>query len=212
MGATQKFTSRNDFPKNLPDKKTFYCWHCRVPGAEKRGKTHVTYVCPSCKKSSARVLIYDKNMQQHFDREQRLVHESCGVFITRRKDGKILLFKRTKFPFLWTVPAGHLELGETAELCAARETKEEIGVDVPALAEIFEGNIEGDKCQGGADIHHWRAYGCAVDMVGRVKFDGEGLAWDWFAPEDLAVSHIVQPVLHILFQPEAATRLADLRG
>src|SRR5512142_2889257 len=53
-----------------------------------------------------------------------------GIIIT--KDNRVLLIKR-KGPHgtgTWSTPGGHLDFGETPEQCAARETKEEVGMDV----------------------------------------------------------------------------------
>ena len=55
-----------------------------------------------------------------------------GTAIIITKEGKVLLMKR-KGPHgtgTWSTPGGHLHFGETLEGCAAREAKEEIGVDV----------------------------------------------------------------------------------
>ena len=55
-----------------------------------------------------------------------------GVAIILKKDERILLMKR-KAPHgqgTWSTPGGHLEHGETPEQCAAREAKEEVGLDV----------------------------------------------------------------------------------
>jgi len=48
------------------------------------------------------------------------------------KDGKILLVKRGVEPKrgLWSLPSGFIEIDETAQACAVRETKEETGIDV----------------------------------------------------------------------------------
>ena len=55
-----------------------------------------------------------------------------GTAMIITKDDKVLLMKR-KGPHgkgTWSTPGGHLEFGETLEECAAREAKEEVGVDV----------------------------------------------------------------------------------
>ncbi|HLO32768.1 MAG TPA: NUDIX domain-containing protein [Anaerolineales bacterium] len=55
-----------------------------------------------------------------------------GVGILITKDNKVLLMKRKGLhgKGTWSTPGGHIEFGETPEQCAAREAKEEVGVDV----------------------------------------------------------------------------------
>ena len=53
-----------------------------------------------------------------------------GIIITR--NNQVLLIKR-KGPHgagTWSTPGGHLEFGETPEQCAAREAREEVGMEV----------------------------------------------------------------------------------
>ena len=55
-----------------------------------------------------------------------------GVAIIITKAHKVLLIKRkgTRGKGTWSTPGGHLDFGETPEGCAAREAKEEVGLDV----------------------------------------------------------------------------------
>ncbi|MBX6334239.1 NUDIX hydrolase [Candidatus Saccharibacteria bacterium] len=148
-------------------------------------------------------------MQQYFDEQDRLVHESCGVFLIKA-DSKLLLFRRTKFPYLLTIPAGHLVIGEDPKTAALRETREEVGIALSRLEKIFEGVIEGDSCQGGADIHHWNAFAGVVDNTVNVTLDSEGTSWGWFDRRELTEHNTVQPVLHLLAQEKVAFGLASL--
>ena len=55
-----------------------------------------------------------------------------GTAIIITREDKVLLMKRkgSHSPGTWSTPGGHLDYGETPEDCAAREAKEEVGVDV----------------------------------------------------------------------------------
>ncbi|MHB8565813.1 MAG: NUDIX domain-containing protein [Nitrososphaerales archaeon] len=47
--------------------------------------------------------------------------------------GKLLLCDSHKWPGIYTVPGGHVELGETFEKALVREIKEEVGLDVKVV-------------------------------------------------------------------------------
>jgi 8-oxo-dGTP diphosphatase len=55
-----------------------------------------------------------------------------GVAIIITKNDRVLLMKRKGIhgKGTWSTPGGHLDFGETPEQCAAREAKEEVGMDV----------------------------------------------------------------------------------
>jgi 8-oxo-dGTP diphosphatase len=47
---------------------------------------------------------------------------------------RIILIERKNFPFGWALPGGFVEFGETVELAAIREAKEETSLDVELRA------------------------------------------------------------------------------
>lgn len=55
-----------------------------------------------------------------------------GVAIIITKNDQVLLMKRKGIhgKGTWSTPGGHLDFGETPEQCAAREAREEVGMDV----------------------------------------------------------------------------------
>ncbi|TKB48486.1 NUDIX domain-containing protein [Ferrimonas sediminicola] len=61
-----------------------------------------------------------------------MTHPKVGIgVIIRRRDGKILIGKRkgAHAPY-YSIPGGHLELGETFEQTAIREAREETGLTI----------------------------------------------------------------------------------
>jgi 8-oxo-dGTP diphosphatase len=71
-------------------------------------------------------------------------------------EGKIVLIKRGNEPSKgkWSIPGGHVELGENLEAAVIRETKEEtcLDVDNPRLIDVVD-NIDLDE-QGKVKYHY----------------------------------------------------------
>ena len=101
--------------------------------------TPIHFVPRFCSQCGARL---GKKFVQEENRE-RLTCSACGFIaylnpyvvagtIPRDGDGKILLLRRGIEPakHAWTFPAGFVELGESVEEAAVRETREEIGVEI----------------------------------------------------------------------------------
>jgi 8-oxo-dGTP diphosphatase len=94
---------------------------------------------------------------------------AASVAMARQND--VLLIQRNRAPSegLWTLPGGRLKPGETAEQCAVREIKEELGLDVFALRpvrklrhgryelQVFTTQaIEGEIVPDPAEVRAWR--------------------------------------------------------
>jgi nucleoside triphosphatase len=61
--------------------------------------------------------------------EQVFPEPTVGAFVFNPA-GELLLLKSHKWPDMYVVPGGHVELGERIEEAVLRETKEETGLDV----------------------------------------------------------------------------------
>jgi 8-oxo-dGTP pyrophosphatase MutT (NUDIX family) len=180
------YTSRSSYPDNLPTSFTQFCFECKSAGVNVLIKGgNKKYECESKGCVSERFLVWDSKMVQYFNENDELVHASVGTFV-QKEDGKILLFLRTKFPFEWTIPAGHLEVGEDSKNAALRELYEEVGVKDDDAELIFEGELRGESCVGGADIHKWSLY--LMQVSGEVEVfvgDEEGSKFMWASLDDL---------------------------
>ena len=64
--------------------------------------------------------------------EKPTVRVACAGAVVRDERGRLLLIKRAHEPAAgrWTVPGGRVEPGETAAEAAAREVREETGLEV----------------------------------------------------------------------------------
>ncbi len=68
--------------------------------------------------------------------KQKYPEPTVGGLILH-KSGEILLVKSFKWKDHWTVPGGHIEVGETAENAVKREIKEEVGLDISSARLLF---------------------------------------------------------------------------
>ncbi|HWC33762.1 MAG TPA: NUDIX domain-containing protein [Mycobacteriales bacterium] len=99
----------------------------------------------------------------------------CAGVVVRDGEGRLLLVRRGNPPAkgTWTLPGGRLEPGETPAAAAAREAREETGLEVgigellatvPVLGYLvhdFAGTVTGGKLRAGddADDVGWFAVG-----------------------------------------------------
>jgi len=192
------YTNRLDFPAQLPSTKTYYCFICRSETVAKIKKADRNlYHCSNCGKTNERTLIYDPKMMQLFNTKGELIHYSAGTLLLNEKR-ELLLFLRTKYPFLYTIPAGHISPNEDSRVAALRETLEEVHINPDGARIIFEGEVRGDSCVGGADIHYWYLY-LAQTGSSDVQLDEEGSKFNWFSFDRIPKA-ITYPVKFFLEQ------------
>ena len=84
----------------------------------------------------------DEQTVRHDAQAQGVTHFASGIAIMRN-DGKLLVVRRKlSDDFLageWELPGGGVDAGETIEQCAARELKEETGLEIEKVTGTFEG-------------------------------------------------------------------------
>jgi mutator protein MutT len=101
------------------------------------------------------------------------------------EEGKVLLQKRSKDEELWSFPGGMMELGESAEETAVRETKEETGLDVEITSlfgvytKYFHQYGNGDNVQPIAIVFNSRIIGGELIVDGTETHDLR-----YFKPEE----------------------------
>jgi len=100
------------------------------------------------------------------------VAEAFVRVVLSDRDGRLLLLQRSAadhgFPGLWEFPGGGVDPGESPEQAAARELREEVGLEPPALAEW--------GCFGG-DTSFYRAECEAGDCAPHLSPEHD--AWTW---------------------------------
>ena len=79
-----------------------------------------------------------KMMECPYCRKTITVHKNPTptVDVIIEIDGRIVLIKRKNPPFGWALPGGFVDYGESFEVAALREAKEETGLDVTGLAQF----------------------------------------------------------------------------
>lgn len=115
---------------------------------------------------------------EYYKENGEVIHRSVGAVILN--NGEVLLLKRRKYPYKYSIPAGHLEEGEDPDKAVAREVMEETGIetDHKDFEQLFRGKIN-DPCRRGCDIHDWNLYTLELDERPEVvsNEEAEGLEW-----------------------------------
>ena len=100
----------------------------------------------------------------------------------------IVLIRRKNPPYGWAIPGGFVDYGESLESAAAREAKEETGLDLEVLRQFHTYSAPGRDPRGHTVSTVFTARGKGVprasDDAAEIKiFTGSNL------PEDLAFDH-----------------------
>jgi len=178
-----------------------FCIECFSRDVERIFVENLTYYrCGSCGKTLERSLVIDNDIVWWVDEMTREYwHESVGIFVFNFQN-KALFFKRTIYPFALTIPAGHLDVGESPKAAVARELFEEVGlaVDTENINLFSEEDVMGDQCRRGADNHKWHLYTTRIDTLVFPKVNDEGIEPVWLSFEEALREELVYPVRYFI--------------
>jgi ADP-ribose pyrophosphatase YjhB (NUDIX family) len=109
---------------------------------------------------------------------------AVGTIVVR--DGRVLLAQRGKEPSygLWSLPGGAVDLGEPLKIAAARETREECGIEIEItdVLEVVERMVR--DSEGRVQFHYVIVDYLARWQSGDLVSSPEVLEARWVAPED----------------------------
>ena len=108
-----------------------------------------------------------------------------GVAVWIIHEGRMLIGHRIKEHGhgSWAVPGGHLEIGESLEECAVRETEEEVGVRIRNVTFYTLTNDIFTESGKHYITIHMRAEADSADIVNREPHKYEN--WRWFTKSEL---------------------------
>ena len=114
----------------------------------------------------------------------------CAGALVRDADGRLLLVRRGKPPAqgTWTLPGGRVEPGESPSEAAAREVREETGLDVEV------GELLATLPVLGYLVHDF----AATVMGGKLRAGDDADDADWFDIERLAAMDLSPGLLDAL--------------
>lgn len=170
------------------DRTGSYCYICgESPVRTEKTPSGEFYICEANRHRTERLFFFDGKAVYRFD-EHGITHETAGAVIQREQAGQrfTLLFLRRKFPFQYTIPAGHIEIGNQPEDEAQREVFEETGLRVVNQIKPLwqnEALLLHDPCRRGANWHLWHVY--LVEAEGIVKLSEEGRIIGWYSDNEV---------------------------
>lgn len=114
--------------------------------------------------------------------DQIFPEPTVGVFIFNPV-GELLLLKSHKWPGHYTIPGGHVELGERLEDTAIREAQEETGLDVYELEFINFQEFVYDPSFWKPKHFIFFDYACKTDSMD-IKLNDEAEEYIWVRLEE----------------------------
>lgn len=143
------------------------------------------------------MLVVDPKVTSWVDEDREYWHASAGAMIFNEKD-ELLLFKRLLHPFVYSIPAGHIEPREDPEDAVVREVAEEVGIADLTPRLVLREDIVGDECRRGADNHRWHLYCGRVNSAHPLCMNDEGTAPVWLSISEALRRPLAYPVMLFL--------------
>ncbi|MGD8373433.1 MAG: NUDIX hydrolase [Candidatus Woesebacteria bacterium] len=163
-----------------------------------------SYICETCGHAATRAIIIDPEVEYWLSPSATYWHRIAGICVVNN-DGKWLFFNRSRHPFGYTIPAGHVnrynERVENPIVSAQRELQEETGISskVSQLVPIETLNIVGDECRRGCDNHLWHIYAIRVPSSAEVQVqETEGSKPIWLTPAEALSEELTFATRHVL--------------
>lgn len=132
---------------------------------------------------------------------------AAAVVIVLREQDRVLLIRRAAGvprPGVWSPPTGRVEPGETIIDAVVREAREELGIAVHALREVWQSDTDDGRYR----LHWWEVV--AIDALAALRPDpAEVAATRWASSADWLA---LQPTFpqHRPFFAEILPRLAAI--
>lgn len=176
-----------------------YCAKCQEETPEKISEGGQTlYICHHCGEKSARAIIIDPQVKWWVDQKTKEYwHESVGVFVFDQA-GRVLFFEHARYAFAFTIPAGHLDVGENSETAAKRELAEETGLKLERIQFFCREDIARDQCRRGAGSHIWNVYTASVKNLPDVQMSSEGVRPVWLTLEEAKSKELTSAVRYLI--------------
>ncbi|MGB9635356.1 MAG: DUF357 domain-containing protein [Candidatus Micrarchaeia archaeon] len=108
-------------------------------------------------------------------------------------NNKIFLMKSYKFRDMYTIPGGHIEVGETLEHAIVREVKEETNLNVANPKFIIAQQLVHDPIFWKKRHFIMLDFACKVKPPKRVRLSREGQSYIWIRPEDALKRNDIEP-------------------
>jgi 8-oxo-dGTP diphosphatase len=119
---------------------------------------------------------------------------SAAVF----RGEKLLIARRAKPPFLWSLPGGAVEWGEMLAAAAMRELREETGVEAEAVGYAGHSEVMLKNEKGNVFDHFVIVAFAARWRAGEAKTGPEASAVEWINPARLGDYEITEGLLPIV--------------